>query len=330
MKFVFDEKKEIEQLMNTSTVDTSRFSNIINSLARYNIFVRKLSESDNIEIISQWMVAHCPKYNDRSYSPIVESYVKNAAKYPLKTIQNIKIYKSELDYIGNFADIKKEKVLFVLLCIAKYQKAFFGYQNGKYICTTPDVFKMARVNIPVTEREMMMHELYGPIGCSYRVDGTERYVTFISEEEQGDEIVFEMDETDYLELAFKYLWWKNGKTGYKKCKSCGRLFRMKNEGNQVYCKQCTPKYEKIEYISIKCADCGDEVWIDSKSTKTYRCEECQRKADYIKIGDQVKVCVNCKTEFIASSKSKTDLCKNCYEIYRRQRKTDVMNMLRKK
>ena len=54
---------------------------------------------------------------------------------------------------------------------------------------------------------------------------------------------------------------------------------MKNEGNQVYCKQCTPKYEKIEYKSIKCADCGDEVWINSKSTKTCRCEECQEKAN---------------------------------------------------
>ena len=277
MKFVFDEKKEIEQLMNTSTVDTSRFSNIINSLARYNIFVRKLSESDNIERISQWMVAHCPKYNDRSYSPIVESYVKNAAKYPLKTIQNIKIYKSELDYIGNFADIKKEKVLFVLLCIAKYQKAFFGYQNGKYICTTPDVFKMARVNIPVTEREMMMHELYGPIGCSYRVDGAERYVTFMEISDEGNEIAFKMDEFDYLELAFKYLWWKNGMTGYKKCDSCGRLFRQKKEGNQVYCKQCAPKYEKIEYKTIKCDDCGDTVWVSSKDNETCRCGECREK-----------------------------------------------------
>ena len=127
-------KKEIEQLMSTSVIDTSKFSNIINSLARYNIFVRRLSESDNAEKISQWMVAHCPKYNDRSYSPIVESYIKSAGKYPLKTIQNIKIYKSELDYIESFSDIKKEKVLFVLLCVAKYQNAFFGYQNGKYIC----------------------------------------------------------------------------------------------------------------------------------------------------------------------------------------------------
>ena len=46
-------------------------------------------------------------------------------------------------------------------------------------------------------------------------------------------------------------------------------------------KKCAPKYEKIEYKSIKCVDCGDEVWINSKDTKTCRCEECQKNRDVL-------------------------------------------------
>lgn len=285
MKFIFDEKKEIEDLMDCMTLNVSRFANIINNLSRYNFFVLGMDNNENVEIISHWLTIHCPKYNDFSYSSIVESYVKNASNYPLKSIQNIKIYQSELDYISNFTDIKKEKVLFVLLCVAKYQKEFFGYKNGKYICSTPDIFKMARVNIPVAEREMMMHELYGPIGCSYRVDGAERYVTFMSDGENNEKVAFEMDETDYLELAFKYLWWKNGKIGYSKCKKCGRLFRLNKENGQLsnknsnarqYCHECS-KREKMDFKTIMCVNCGKEVKILPKDTRTCMCEECYKE-----------------------------------------------------
>ena len=81
---------------------------------------------------------------------------------------------------------------------------------------------------------------------------------------------------------------------------------------------------------IKCKDCGKPVCISIFNDKTIRCEDCQKKADYTPIGDQIKVCPECRKQLIASSKSKTDMCKECYETYRRKRKTEVMNMLRNK
>lgn len=286
MNFVFDEKKEIEKMLDCRTLDTCRFSNIINDLTRYNLHVLGISDKNNIECTSRWLLDHCKNYNDISYSSVIADYVKNAHKYPLKKIDSIKIYRSELNVIENVKDIKKEKVLFVLLCIAKYQKEFFNYQNGKYVCSNAEVFKMARVNIPADQRDYMMNSINTLINCSKKNDGNERYVTFISDG-NNDIVEFEMNAVDYLELAFRYLSWKDNGAGYDHCKKCGRLYRKKhNAGSmkskdcniQQFCYECI-KYEKLNYKTIICADCGKEVKVHPKDNKSIRCESCQHEVE---------------------------------------------------
>ena len=80
-----------------------------------------------------------------------------------------------------------------------------------------------------------------------------------------------------------------------KCKSCGRLFRQKKEGNQIYCKQCAPKYEKIEYKEVECSnsDCDKKFFVDARNMTKCMCDDCYRK-------------------------------------YRRKKKTETMRKLRKK
>jgi DNA-directed RNA polymerase subunit RPC12/RpoP len=86
-----------------------------------------------------------------------------------------------------------------------------------------------------------------------------------------------LTENNYKELAFTYMNWKKG--GYKECKSCGRLFKTKKEGNQIYCKKCSPKVQSLEIKTIVCVDCGETVVISSKNNKTCRCDYCQKELD---------------------------------------------------
>ena len=72
---------------------------------------------------------------------------------------------------------------------------------------------------------------------------TGKRLLYVSEDDSDVGII--LTENNYKELAFTYLNWKNG-GGYKECKKCGRLFKIK-KGNQLYCKKCTPNYEKNEY-----------------------------------------------------------------------------------
>lgn len=68
------------------------------------------------------------------------------------------------------------------------------------------------------------------------------------------------------------------KEKYGRCKSCGKVFEIKNK-NQKYCEEClskNPYYSHIPPKIIKCKDCGDDVEVDAKDTKTSRCEECRK------------------------------------------------------
>lgn len=72
------------------------------------------------------------------------------------------------------------------------------------------------------------------------------------------------------------------KTKVIQCVDCGKWEEVDIKANKSYrCKDCQDKadYTPIETKTIVCVDCGKEVVIDSKASKTRRCQECQTKAD---------------------------------------------------
>ena len=219
----------------------------------------------------------------------------------------VKIRQSELNYISSFNDIKKEKLLFCYLAIAKFndmsRKHPTHWENENDIT----VFKMARVVVPATERDYFIYNLINvepkaAIYLNYKNDDTSKRIDYISDD-VNDPIVLELDESNYYELAFTYLNWReNG--GYKKCRCCGRLFRVRKNSsgkkhnsscgrsnNALYCKNCSnrneSKYKYQDPLSldyepkkITCIDCGCTVYIlNYKNNTTYRCEACQLEAN---------------------------------------------------
>ena len=64
---------------------------------------------------------------------------------------------------------------------------------------------------------------------------------------------------------------------YIRCADCGVLVR-KTANNKKYCNSCiknNPHYEPQKIKMIKCIDCGCEFEINSKDTKTIRCQICR-------------------------------------------------------
>jgi hypothetical protein len=166
---------------------------------------------------------------------------------------------------------------------------------------------MARLNIPASERDYFIYDLIhgepqAAIYLNFKNDDTSKRIDYISDDE-NDPVILELDESNYYELAFTYLNWKNG-GGFKKCRGCGRLFRVKksamgkkeqselNQSNRMqYCRLCSPVYEPkykgkddtaldYEPKKIICVDCGEEVYLESyMSGRVCRCKDCQDKAN---------------------------------------------------
>lgn len=304
--YYFNTRERIDMALNIpvnkATIPSILFNLVWN--AYYNI---STDEQVIVTYIERWMEQKTHIFHLSAYAKTIKSYIKKMKDMPWRDIQDtVKIRKSELDYIVSFNDIKKEKLLFCYLAIAKFmdmsRKSPSHWENESDIT----VFKMARITIPAKERDYFINELINgepkaAIYMNYKNDDTSKRIDYISDSED-DPVVFELDESNYYELAFTYLNWKNG-GGYKKCKNCGKLFKVRgnvigkninmNEqnNNSLYCRTCAPKYEpkykdKDKYTldyepkKIICVDCGEEVYISNyKNNTTYRCEYCQHEAN---------------------------------------------------
>ena len=303
--YYFNTRSRIDAALSVPITKSSMESILFNLIwdAYYNI---SQDEQSILRYIETWMSGKTTIYHLSSYAKTIKNYIKKMKKMPWRDISEpIKVRKSELDYISSFDDIRKEKVLFCYLAVAKFKDACRKTPTHWEDESDTVIFKMAKVPIPAKDRDYFINDLIhgdnpAAIRESYKNDDTSKRIDYISDDE-NDPVILELDEANYYELAFTYLNWKeNG--GYKKCRGCGRLFRVRKNpigqngcGNgelkeeSLYCRKCSrsyePKYKGKDEMSldyepkkITCVDCGKEVYLDSyMDTETCRCKECREK-----------------------------------------------------
>lgn len=305
--YYFNTQEKIDEVL-SGPINKSTMNSIIFHLIWYAYYNISQNEHEIVNYIESWMRDKTNAFHLSAYAKIIRRTIKRMDKIPWRDIKDtIKIRQSELDYISSFNDIKKEKLLFCYLAIAKFMDMSRDNPNHWENEKDSVVFKMARVTIPAKDRDYyiydMIHDSPGAkIYLNYKNDDTSKRIDYISDDE-NDPVVLELDESNYYELAYTYLNWKNG-GGFKKCRGCGRLFRVKkslgkNIGSNyglasmsLYCKNCSQKRSELKYKGkdildldyklkkIQCPDCGEIIYIDNyKNNMTYRCTECQHEAN---------------------------------------------------
>lgn len=284
INFKFDDKKDIENKILGGYVNQDNPEDTIRDLARYNHHVLEMNKEANYDAILSYMAKNCSDFYEEKYFKIIYRNIASAKKYKFRSVDPVVITKSEMDKIASLNDIRKEKIAFVLLAIAKYYNNVSSDNNNRMYISISDLFKLARVAIPCKERAGYLHFAYqyGFLVEHTFVGTNLKIVAFVDDD---SEQVIELGEDDYKELAYAYLNYKNG--GYKHCKRCGKLFKMhKNSPGRLYCKDCGQKEEVSEFKIIKCIDCGIDFTVNKYDTETCRCEDCnliyQRQRNAIK------------------------------------------------
>lgn len=275
INFKFDDKKDIEIKMSRNYVDQENPEDTIRDLARYNHHVLEMKKEDNYDAILNYMTKYCSDFYEEKYFKIIYRNIASAKKYKFRSVNPVVITKSEINKIVSLNDIRKEKIAFVLLAIAKYYNNVSDDNNNRMYISISDLFKLARVAIPCKERAGYLHFAYQEgILVEHTFVGTNlKIVGFV---DNDSEPVIELSEDDYKELAYAYLNYKNG--GYKHCKGCGKLFKMhKNSPGRLYCKECGQTEETNEFKAIKCVDCGEDLVVSKFDTETCRCEDCYKE-----------------------------------------------------
>lgn len=316
--YYFNTEERINVALN-QPVNKNTMSSILFNLIWYAYYNVSKEEKEIVRYIEGWMKEHRAPFHQSVYAKSIKSYIKKMKDMPWREFDGtIKVRKSELDYISSFNDIKKEKLLFVYLAVAKFRDIFRQTPNHWEDEDDSAIFKMARVNIPSKERDYYINtELYSDdnvlIYMNNQNDNVSKRIDFISDADD-DEIVLELDECNYYELAYTYLNWKNN-GGYKKCGRCGRLFRIKTSPNKK-----------------------SKTSSDEKGNKAQLCWNCTEKREPKYKGKDVKdddyepksvICVDCgAVVYVSQFDSATCRCDECYNLYRRKQKTETMRKLR--
>lgn len=273
INFNFDDKRDIENKIHMNYVSQENPEETIRDLARYNYHILGMKKEDNYDAILSYMMKNCNDFYEENYFKVIYRNIASAKKYKFRNVAPVKITKTEMGKIIGLNDIRKEKIAFVLLAVAKYYNNVSSDNNNRMYISMTDLFKLARVAIPCKERASYLHFAYQDgILIEHMFVGTNlKIVGFVDD---ASEIAIELGEDDYKELAYTYLNYKNG--GYKHCKNCGRLFKMnKNAPARLYCKECGQKEESDRFKVMQCVDCGVDFVVDARNMNKRRCDSCQ-------------------------------------------------------
>lgn len=268
---ILNEEKFARDVLTGQRDDVKSIRQKIDLIARYNHHVLHKNSDDNYSSIIKWLDKHHDIFSEQGYSNIISDCIKKAVKRPFYHIDSVKITKKEMDVIMVQNNLRYEKILFVLLCMAKVQKISYGFDNGLISYNITDLFKTARVSVPVDERENILHEFLKLelIGLPVKNDTKCLFIKFMDESE--DDVVLELNEQDCGELAYTYLKY-SGKGKVSRCSKCKKLIKQSKKFGDM-CKGC--KDSPIDIKTKWCIDCGKDFSVDIRNMTKCRCDECQ-------------------------------------------------------
>lgn len=234
---ILNEEKYAKDLYDGKNKEVKSAMAKIRYITRYLIHSESRDDDETYSSVVEWMKKHHDNFDESCYSNVISDAIKKAHQYPFYIIDNIKITQSELDIISSLDNMRAEKVLFVLLCMAKQQRLSNGFTNGLVKYSITELCKLARVSVPADDREYILYEIVkkGFLGYPKKNNTQCLIVNFIDNE---DKVVLELDETDCRELAYVYLSWKNDGKGYTRCQRCCRLMKQSKTKPKKYCEEC--------------------------------------------------------------------------------------------
>jgi hypothetical protein len=240
---ILNEEQYAKNVYDGKNTEVKSVMSKIRYITRYLLHTNNKSEEENYECTVEWMTKHHDNFDESCYSNLISDAIKKAHKYPFYNIESIKITKSELDIISSLDNLRAEKVLFVLLCMAKQQSISNGFTNGLVKYSITELCKMARISVPADDREYILYDIVqkGFLGYPKKNNTQCLIVNFINDE---DETILNLDETDCQELAYIYLNWKNDGKGYTKCQKCHRMIKQSKTKPRKYCEECGKAVEK--------------------------------------------------------------------------------------
>ena len=276
---ILNEEKYAKTVYDGTNHDVKSIMEKIRYVTRYFLHTLQKNDEDNYTCTVKWLKEHHDNFNESNYSNLISDAIKKAHKYPFYDIKSIQITQSELLKIASLNDLRAEKVLFVLLCMAKQQSVPHGFTNGLVKYSLSEVCKLARISVPADDREYILYNIVqsGLLGYPKKNNTQCLIIKDLIDDSENKNVVLELNETHCTELAYEYLMWKNGGQGYARCECCEKVIKQYKSHPRRFCRECTEIVGDVPdgMRARLCKDCYKPIYVDKRNMTKVRCEDCQ-------------------------------------------------------
>lgn len=241
-------------------------------LAKYYYFSCGYKKKQISDLLTEFLQRNYIEYIGKQdfWDEQIEKIVSKVNKKTLYEISGVKITKSEMQKIQSLNNRLLEKLLFAMLCVAKYYNLKNAKNNGWVNLPDKDMLKLANINCSTTRINGYINSLYQKhlLDLPWRCDVLNYRVTFIDDNEE------EIFVSDFRNLGYEYLLYCG--ENYIRCAECGILTQGTKNKKRKYCFQCKANHP-ITHKFIICSECGKEFRVKAKNNRSVRCPECQRQ-----------------------------------------------------
>lgn len=189
----------------------------------------------DIERLLESFVLRCdssigmPKWNS-----LISKCAANAGKHPMINVSGISITKKEMDAIGQLKGRLLQRLMFTLLCLAKYGNAV-NPRNGNWVNRAArEIFMLANITVTTRRQSLMINDLWHAeyIGYSNIIDNINLNIKIVDNLEDNKHVFV----TDFRNLGNQYM--RLVGENYMQCQNCGLVVK-RTSNRQKYCQACS-------------------------------------------------------------------------------------------
>lgn len=213
----------------------------LSRVARY-YFSEGYKKREIGSLIEDFMLKCDPTTNIVKWQETIDRIVRASDKFELIDIPGVFITRNEMRVIKQIDSKLLQRLLFTMLCLAKYGNAVSGTNNNWINRKDKDVFCLANIKVTTKRQSLMINDLWnmGLIGYSRVVDNVNINVKIVD-----DDSPVELFIGDFRNLGNQYMRYCGEK--YIECECCGKVVK-EGHGKQRYCPECAVEINRKKTI----------------------------------------------------------------------------------
>lgn len=244
MTIILNEREFAEQALETCELGEHPY-NTLSCLAKY-YHAEGYRDREVRRFLENFLLKCDPSVNVFRWEKAIARTLKTAKKYPLVEVDCVSITAKEMAVCESLSgrELKQfrpgrhrptqntSRLMFTLICLAKYGNAARVGNNGWVNASDKDIFALANVSTTIRRQSFMLNKIHsmGLLQFSKKVDNVNMRVTCIDEE--GEPV---MQVSDFRNLGNQYMMYHG--FPYIECASCGLVVPKGNNSHRL-CKQC--------------------------------------------------------------------------------------------